>query len=307
LETDLSLDGLLLIDKPTGITSHDVVREVRRALGQSSVGHTGTLDPLATGLMVLVLGEATKLSDYLLMSDKSYRVKIRLGMTTDTLDRTGRVLTEKPCDLAADRIRAAAGELEGEFDWPVPLFSATRVEGKKLYEYGREGAEVALPVKRMSFWNVEVEEAGGSFLQVRVHCSKGSFIRTWAAQLGERLGVGGCVEELTRLTVGPWSLTQAAKLEGLSRDALGEAFVPMSESLPQWKVVVASGKDVKLVTNGQIPRDMVNRLIFEQKQAYSTGQPVFVKVLSEGGGLLAIVAAEPGQGLKIRRVFRGFT
>src|SRR4051812_48563293 len=110
------------------MTSHDVVARVRKIIGQKSVGHTGTLDPIATGLMILVLGEATKLSDYLLASDKSYRMKIRLGLTTDTLDRTGQVLTEKPVNVTAAAVEAAAGELQGEFEWKVPLFSAAKVD-----------------------------------------------------------------------------------------------------------------------------------------------------------------------------------
>lgn len=301
------MDGLLLIDKPADITSHDVVHRVRKALKQKSVGHTGTLDPLATGLMILVLGEATKLSDYLLAGDKRYRVKVRFGMTTDTFDRTGKVLSEKPCALNDAQIRGEASALEGEFVWPVPIFSAAKVDGKKLYEYARQGEEVELPRKPMSFWNLQIEEVGETQLQVALDCSKGSFVRSWAAYLGEALGVGGVVDELRRLRVGSFDLERALTLEQIEqRGPLGAAFVPMAEALPGWKSLLAGPKEARLLTNGQIPRDMANRVIFEQKQAYETGQPVFVKVLTMTGELLAILAAEAGQGLKIRRVFRSF-
>jgi tRNA pseudouridine55 synthase len=297
--------GLLLIDKPTGMTSHDVVGRVRKILGQKSVGHTGTLDPLATGLMILVLGEATKLSDYLTAADKSYVQKIRLGLTTDSLDRTGQVLREEKVDLPAEVLRAAVAELEGEFDWAVPLFSAAKVDGKKLYEYGRKGEEVQRPVKRMKFWDVQIRELGCDHLEVQLACSKGSFIRSWTSQLGENLGCGACVEELRRLTVGPWNVASARTLEELEQGVeLGDAFVPMSRALPDLKPIIASPREMKLMSNGQIARDMVTRLIFEQKQAISTQTPVYVKVLTVAGDLLAILAAEPGQGLKIRRVFR---
>jgi tRNA pseudouridine55 synthase len=297
--------GLLLIDKPTGMTSHDVVGRVRKILGQKSVGHTGTLDPLATGLMILVLGEATKLSDYLTAADKSYVQKIRLGLTTDSLDRTGQVLREEKVDLPAEVLRAAVAELEGEFDWAVPLFSAAKVDGKKLYEYGRKGEEVQRPVKRMKFWDVQIRELGCDHLEVQLACSKGSFIRSWTSQLGENLGCGACVEELRRLTVGPWNVAWARTLEELEQGVeLGDAFVPMSRALPDLKPIIASPREMKLMSNGQIARDMVTRLIFEQKQAISTQTPVYVKVLTVAGDLLAILAAEPGQGLKIRRVFR---
>jgi tRNA pseudouridine55 synthase len=307
------LNGLLLIDKPTDLTSHDVVARLRRILKQKSVGHTGTLDPLATGLMVMVLGDATKLSDYLIAEDKAYLVTVRLGLRTDTLDRTGEVLSRTECRLSATEIAAAVEELSGEFDWPVPLFSATKVDGKKLYDYGREGREspssvkIDLPIKTMAFSNPVIEDSGPDWVRLRLECSKGSFVRTWADQLGMKLGVGGVVEELRRLRVGSWRLETATSLEALeSGGELGAAYIPMGQALPGLKAIMAGPREVKLVGHGQIPREIENRLIVEQKHAYETGKSVFVKVISQQGDLLAILAAEPGQGLKIRRVFRGF-
>lgn len=311
----LNVNGLLLIDKPKDFTSHDVVARVRKILRQKTVGHTGTLDPLATGLMVLVLGDATKLSDYLTAEDKAYLARVKLGIRTDTLDSTGQTLTETPCDLDSDLIRSAALQLSGDFDWEIPLFSAAKVDGKKLYESAREGqAPVVLPRKKMSYWDVRVEDLSSSWVSVHLDCSKGSFIRTWAAQLGEALKVGGHIEELRRTRVGLWKLESAITLEALEAlplapdvDLPTQAFVPMSQALPGLKAVMAGPKEVKLVSNGQIPRDIENRLVVEQKKAFSLGRSVFVKVLSGRGELLAILAAEPGQGLKIKRVFRALT
>lgn len=300
------LNGLLLIDKPADITSHDVVAKVRRTLGQKSVGHTGTLDPLATGLMILVLGEATKLSDYLVMADKSYSIKVRLGMTSDTLDRTGKILHQQECSVSPAEIEACVQKMLGEFEWPVPLFSAAKVDGKKLYEYGRAGESIELPKKTMFFWDPQIEECGADRVQLSIHCSKGSFVRTWADQFGKLLGVGGMIEELRRLTVGHLSVKQAVTLDELAASGAGQAFIPMAQALPNWKALIANAKDARLMANGQVPRDMENRLIFEQKQAFETSKPVFVKVMTGGGDLLAILAAEPKQGLKIRRVFRTF-
>lgn len=303
------MDGLLLIDKPQDMTSHDVVARLRKLVGQRSIGHTGTLDPLATGLMVMVLGEATKLSDYLMAADKTYSLKIRLGVTTDTLDRTGKILSEKEGRVAAAKIRQAVGELQGEFDWEVPLFSAAKVDGKKLYEHGRAGTgdQVVRPVKRMKFWDAEILELGEDRLEVSLSCSKGGFVRTWASQLGEKLGPGAVVEELRRLRVGQWGIDQAATLEEIAnRQGEMPAFVPMGQALPDLRPVVAGPREIKLVVNGQIPKDLGTRLMFEQKQAIETQLPVFIKVLTGTGDLLAILAAEPGQGLKIRRVFRSF-
>lgn len=304
-----SRHGLLLIDKPQDFTSHDVVARVRKSLGQRSVGHTGTLDPLATGLMVMVVGDATKLSDYLMASDKRYWLKIRLGVTTDTLDRTGKVLSQRDVQVDLARLRQAVKELEGEFDWEVPLFSAAKVDGKKLYEHGRGGTgqDVVRPVKRMRFWDVELLESAGDQLEVVMSCSKGAFVRTWASQLGEILGTGAVVEELRRLNVGSWKLENALTLEQLEETANNvPAFIPMSHALPDLKPILAAPREAKLLVNGQIPRDLATRLMFEQKKAIEIQCPVFIKVLTGEGDLLAILAAEPGQGLKIRRVFRGF-
>lgn len=299
-------DGLLLIDKPQDITSHDVVARVRKALRQKSVGHTGTLDPIATGLMILVLGEATKLSDYLIAENKRYRVKARFGLRTDTLDRAGKVLEEHPCNLKESDIRNETEQLEGVFEWPVPLFSATKVDGKKLYEHGREGTEIELPVKEMRFWDIDVESTSAHSADIALTCSKGGFIRTWVDQLGKNLKVGGIVDELRRLSVGGWSVDNAVTLEQLEAEGPGQSIIPMAQALPGLKSILAGPREAKLVGHGQIPKDVGARLIFEQKQAIETGKPVFVKVVSHEGDLLAILAAEPRQGLKIRRVFRGF-
>jgi tRNA pseudouridine55 synthase len=261
---------------------------------------------MATGLMVLVLGEATKLSDYLTFSEKVYRLKARLGRRTDTLDVTGKTLSETNVELPSEKIRQAAVALQGDFDWPVPLFSATKVDGKKLYEYGRKEEPVELPIKRMSFSELEVHEVQSDNLSLTLRCSKGSFIRTWCSELGNVLGVGACLEELARLEVGPYSLTQALKLADLEEDPtrIARAFVTMSETLPHWRSVRVPNKEQRLLMNGQIPRDLANRLIVEQKEALRRNECIGVKVMGSAGELISLLVAQPGQGLKIRRVFR---
>lgn len=299
-------DGLLLVDKPPDLTSHDVVARVRKALKQKSVGHTGTLDPIATGLMILVLGDATKLSDYLIAEDKRYEVVARLGVRTDTLDRTGQILEEKPCSLPVEEIQREAETLEGLFEWPVPLFSATKVQGRRLYEHGREGSDVELPIKEMRFWDIDILNVTPTHAQVALTCSKGGYIRTWVDQLGRNLGIGATVDELRRLSVGGWTVDQAVTLDQLEAEGPGRALIPMAQALPGLKSILAGPREARLVGHGQIPKEVGARLIFEQKQAIETGRPVYVKVVSHEGDLLAILAAEPRQGLKIRRVFRGF-
>ena len=307
------MNGLLLIDKPKGLTSHDVVGQARRILKQKAIGHTGTLDPMATGLMILVLGEATKLSDFLMFSDKVYLLRARLGVRTDTLDATGKVLSSETVDLPEETIRSVALSLQGDFDWPVPIFSAAKVNGQKLYEFGRREISVDLPVKRMRFSEIHIDDVSPDSLSARLRCSKGSFVRTWCAELGEKLGVGGHLESLTRLEVGPYRLEKAVTLEDLARSDIGNPisdirypnwFVPLNEALPDLRIVRVSSKEERLLSNGQIPRDLGNRLIVEQKEALRRGEAIGIRVLASSGQLISILVAEPGRGLKIRRVFR---
>ena len=309
----MDLHGLLMVDKPADFTSHDVVAKMRRTLRQKRIGHTGTLDPIATGLMVMVLGEATKLSDYLMSEDKAYAVQVRLGVTTDTLDRAGKVLELRAVNVNEVQIREAADSLQGEFQWAVPAYSAMKVDGKPLYEKARQGIPFEKPLKTMSFWDVKVGSVAFDLVTVTMNCSKGSFVRTWVEKLGEKLGTGAIVEELRRTRVGAWSLEQgislpqleeAASHSGMNSSDLGGAFVSLTGALPGIRSVIIDEKETRLMANGQIPRSLASRLIPEQKQAFDSGQPVYIKVVSTTGELLSLLGAEPGQGLKIRRVFR---
>jgi tRNA pseudouridine55 synthase len=300
----VDLDGLLLIDKPADMTSHDVVSCLRKILRQKRIGHTGTLDPLATGLMILVVGEATKLSDYLVAEDKSYTVQIRLGVRTDTLDRTGKILETKPVAVSREYVESVISDLSGEFEWQVPVFSAAKVDGRPLHEMARKNIPIEPPSKIMSFWDVKLLDFNNDILNVSLTCSKGSFIRTWVDQLGQRLGTGAVVEELRRTRVGGWSVDKALTLTAMEAIDPVSALIGLSDSLPGFRSVVADEREARLMNNGQIANSLAGRLIPEQKQAFDSGRPVFVKVAMGSGRLLALVGAEPGQGLKIRRVFR---
>lgn len=297
--------GILLIDKPTGLTSHDVVGRVRRILGQKSVGHTGTLDPLASGLMLLVLGEATKLSQWLTAEDKTYLADIKLGETTTTLDRMGDILSAKAVDLEEADVHSTVESLNGDFDWPVPMFSAKKVDGEELYKKARRGEEIELPLKTMSFFDVRLKQVKLPMVQVQLSCSKGGFIRTWADQMGQKLGVGGHLSELRRLRVGNYHLDQAITLERLEDVGAGsEAFKGLMGLLDSWKTIKVSGKDERLIENGQIPFDLTARLIPEQKESLKTNREIGVRVIDSEGFLKALLQIRPGQGMKILRVFK---
>lgn len=308
------LNGLLLVDKPVGMTSHDVVAKARRILSNRSIGHAGTLDPLASGLLILLIGEGTKVSDYILNGNKSYELRAKLGVTTDSMDITGKVTREAPVTSTVEEIKAAVASLTGVLKLKVPLHSAVKVDGKKLYEYAHKGEtppEDIVPEREMEFFDVNMVEASGDQAVVRMSCSKGSFIRAWANALGEKLGCGATVEALRRVESAPFNVSQAISLEDLatrwgSREenhgrAIGPAWVPLKDALPFFKPVFVDGYCETLLKNGQISKVVQAQLL----QYVTIGSaPPPVRVISrETDDMLAILLAENGQFYKIRRVF----
>lgn len=298
------LHGLLLINKPSGMTSHDVVAIVRRILKTKSVGHSGTLDPMAQGLMVLLIGEGTKLSQYILERDKAYQVRAQLGLETDTLDVTGTTLKTSPVNVSESRVREEALALQGEMTLPVPIYSAVKVQGQKLYEYARNDETVEVPMKLMRFDDFEIRGQGKDWIDVFMRCSKGSYVRAWVHLLGQKLGTGAAMSALLRTESTPYHLDQAVTLEQLEKTPIsGEmpGFIPMSATLPHFKVTRVSGQDQAMILNGLISHDLRSRLITLFQPATDEG----VKVVSQASGeLLALVGLEKGKGFVIRRVFR---
>lgn len=297
--------GLLLVDKPSGITSHDVVARVRRLMGTKAVGHSGTLDPLASGLMVCLINEGTKLSQYILEGDKAYRVRAQFGLRTDTLDITGQVLEKRDVSLTKEAILSAAKELEGEFEFIVPIYSAIKVKGKKLYEYAREEEVVALPVKKMRFYDIRLVDVGSDWAEFDIACSKGSYIRTWVEEMGKKLGCGATMSSLRRLWSQPYEVLNARTLEDLEKDLkasdFSSAFVTMDGALPGRKRIRVKGHDEVLLGNGQISHDLRTQLI----TAYDPAQDSMIQVFSQTSGrMLALVGLEAGKGFVLRRVFR---
>jgi tRNA pseudouridine55 synthase len=300
-----SIHGLLLVRKPTGVTSHDVVNKVRRTLGIKEVGHAGTLDPLAEGLMVLLLGEATKMSSYVLEQDKQYEVALKPGIQTDTLDITGKILAECPVTVSPSELVDHALKLSGDFTWEVPMYSATKVAGKKLYEQAREGTVPAIvPSKPMSFWGIEfLGRAENEDFRFRLNCSKGSFIRTWVQQLGSQIGCGAVMTNLLRTFSAPYPLDQAIDLDRVNATDVQEkpAFIPLLAALPGFKSIHVSGHSEGLIKNGQISHDLRRHLIARFDPEKDQG----VKVLSSRPEeLLALIGLEKDKGFVVRRVFR---
>lgn len=210
------VDGVLLLDKPAGMTSNAALQAARRLHSAAKAGHTGTLDPMATGLLPVLFGEATKFSHMLLDADKTYRATLRLGITTTTADAEGEVLRERAVNCSDADVRAACERFMGAIEQVPPMYSALKHEGRALYDYARQGIEIEREARAVTIHEIEVEHIALPEVQIRVRCSKGTYIRTLAEDIGELLGCGAHLTSLRRLATGPLSLDAATTLEALS-------------------------------------------------------------------------------------------
>ena len=224
------MNGALIIDKPAGLTSHDVVARVRKIIGERRVGHTGTLDPFATGVLVVLVGRATRLAQFLSGAEKEYEATVRLGYATDTGDLTGtRVptgFTTEATEFHREEVETAMASLRGDLEQTPPMYSAKKLAGRKLYELARRGEEVERRPVRVTVSEFELSSKNGSFfnfnndgttdLRVRVVCSAGTYIRTLAEDLGKQLGVGAHLVELRRTRAGSFEIADASTLEHLT-------------------------------------------------------------------------------------------
>ncbi|MFL6332957.1 MAG: tRNA pseudouridine(55) synthase TruB [Pyrinomonadaceae bacterium] len=292
------MDGLLIIDKPEGWTSHDVVARVRRVLKEKRVGHTGTLDPFATGVLVLLVGRATRLAQFLSGAEKEYEATIRLGFSTDTGDLTGaRREGGGASDCAAlkpEDLEAALVPLRGEFGQVPPMYSAKKVAGKKLYELARKGEEVerkAVPVRVSEFEIVRDED--GSFarrngdgtcdVRARVVCSAGTYVRALAESVGENLKTGAHLAALRRTRAGEFGLDRAVSLEGLPQlfEEGQEFLVPLEAALPRMPSAHLTAQEAARVRHGAA-------VAAGESQGWEDGAQV--ALLDERGALLAVGA-----------------
>jgi len=262
------MDGVLVIDKPAGMTSHDVVASARRILHERRIGHTGTLDPFATGVLVIVLGKATRLSQFLTEVDKEYEAIIRLGYSTDTGDRTGKPIPGPKPDLnnfTGQKIEAALQGLRGDIDQTPPMYSAKKIEGRKLYELARRGETVERQPVRVCIYEFAAIRPNGELIKdnldgtfdfhARVSCSSGTYVRTLAEEFGKRLYVGAHLAELRRTRVGDFPITQAITLDELKihfgEESIGAVLLPVSAALSRLPFVHLSGEDVRRANHGR--------------------------------------------------------
>jgi tRNA pseudouridine55 synthase len=248
------MDGVLVVDKPSGMTSHDVVASARRALRESRIGHTGTLDPLATAVLPLAIGRATRLAQFLTAADKQYVAAIQLGITTDTYDITGRELSRVAAAPVRDAVVAALHELSGDYLQAPPPYSAKRVAGKRAYDLARAERPVQPPAVPVSVRRLELVDLAGDIAIVEVTCSAGFYVRSLAFDLGQRLGVGGCLRALRRTRSGEFAVDDAVTMEVLagSPAVAADRVLSMEQLLPRVPAVVVTAEGQTRVAHGRV-------------------------------------------------------
>lgn len=265
--------GILIVDKPPLLTSHDVVDEIRRLSGTRRVGHCGTLDPIGTGVLVIMVGRATRLAEYLPVDPKEYEVEMILGLETDTYDITGKVVSEKKCSATDEEIKKALEKYAGTFLQVPPMVSAKKVRGVPLYKLARKGVEIERPPKEVTVYQLQVLEIlRNDRVKVRfkISCSKGTYLRAICHDAGKDLGCGGALSGLRRTRSGLFTIDEAKtldELEALSREGrLVEALIPPHEALRNYKRIIIRQGYVARVANGEpIQLRMVKGLKFDIK------------------------------------------
>ncbi len=253
------VDGVLVVDKPAGMSSNDAVQRAKWMFKARKVGHTGSLDPLATGVLPLCFGEATKFSQYLLTSDKKYWTRIKLGVRTDSGDADGQVIETLPVvDITAERIESVLAQFRGEIDQIPSMFSAVKHQGQPLYKLARQGIEVERESRRVTIHSNELTRLSGDEFELEIHCSKGTYVRTIAEDIGHALGCGAHVIALRRRLAGPYDesdLVTFAELEekfeagGLA--ALDALLLPTASAVRDWPTVKLSEATAYYVRQGQ--------------------------------------------------------
>lgn len=254
------MDGIILIDKEKGVTSRDVVNKVIKKLNIKKVGHTGTLDPLATGVLVICVGRATKLVNYLTSKDKEYIASVRLGLLTDTLDVTGNIIKEQPVKLSDEDIKIAINNMKKTYMQQVPIYSAVKVNGKKLYEYAREGIAIDLPKKEVTIHSIElmsnIKRLNGKIdFTIRCKVSKGTYIRSLINDLANSLGTVGIMTNLRRVKQGNFSIDDCICIDNLSK----ENIIPIIYVLNNIDKVIADELLKKDILNGKIVDNKYNK------------------------------------------------
>lgn len=289
------MNGVLIVDKPQGLTSHDVVAAARRLLGESHIGHTGTLDPLATGVLPLALGRATRLARFLTASDKDYDATIRFGLTTDSYDITGAETSRTGRVPSRDEILRALESLRGDYLQMPPAYSAKKVDGRRAYDLARRDEAVTLTPAPVRVARADLLDASGAQARVAITCSAGFYVRSFAQALGEAVGTGACLEALRRTRSGEFGLDGAVSLDEL-QDAgrVAEKVIALDRLLPGFPAVSVTDQGRAFVSHGRELSDVDYAGVRRAGPAEAHADAAqWVRIVDAGGTLLAL--GTPGQ------------
>lgn len=288
------MNGVLIINKPRGWTSHDVVAKIRRLLNVSKVGHTGTLDPLATGVLVVCVGKATRIARYLESDEKEYEAEIRLGTITDTLDIEGRVLETRTYEPPAEqKVRSALKAFTGSISQRPPAFSAIKIQGVPAHRLARAGDARELPARQVTISTLKLLEFEDPRIRLHVRCSKGTYIRSLGADIGNSLGTGACLTALTRTRAGQFSLDQAVTLDQaadlLAKSDGSSLLIPLANVLKDFARLTLTDEENRLVSHGNaVAASPDHALIGEEDRL----------CLMDGSGMLVAVGRKESSFIK---------
>lgn len=245
------MNGVVIVDKPAGVTSHDVVSMMRKIYRTRRVGHTGTLDPMATGVLPICIGNATKAADMLTAADKKYSAVLKLGVKTDTLDIEGTVIEEHDVNVTEDDVRKVIASFEGEQEQLPPMYSAIKQNGKKLYELAREGKVVEREKRKITIFSICIQKTELPYISIDVHCSKGTYIRSLCDDIGSRLGCGAVMTELRRTQTAGFCINESHTVSELSQSENPERFLlPTDELFKEYDKIKLNEKQEKSILNG---------------------------------------------------------
>lgn len=250
------MNGIININKPAGITSFDVIRKIKKIAETKKAGHTGTLDPEASGVLPVCIGGATKFADYIMKSDKAYKTTLRLGMSTDTYDKTGRILKTSDVCVNEDEITAAIKSFKGKIEQVPPMYSALKIKGERLYSLARKGIEIEREAREVTVFDISIQEINIPYVVFIVKCSKGTYIRSLCNDIGEKLGCGGTMWELERIKSGNFLIENAIALNDLNKENIKNYLIPVDEALKDYPPFVFDEKYGFLLKNGVSVKDI---------------------------------------------------
>lgn len=295
------MTGIILLDKPQGFTSFDAVAKVRRICGEKKCGHSGTLDPMATGVMTILLGGATRFCELLPSHDKAYIAKLRLGTITDTLDITGKILEEREVNSSSDDFKNAAEGFKGEITQVPPMFSAVSVNGRRLYDLARQGIEVERPERQVTIHKLDIlneDEKAGEY-EIYVECSSGTYIRTLIADIGEKLGCGAVLTELRRVKANGFTITETVTLEELIKAGeegrINDLLISVENAYKSYDSLFVTEAQAKRFSNGG------DLLVERLKDCKGNG---LYKIYNPDKKFLGIGEIDGGDSLKVRRIYQ---